>query len=344
MTKSLLRVFCWLTFLSAGLFSCETIDIEPVVSISLDSISNDRVSENAGKAYLTVTLNGASKKDVTVSFSTAGTAIKGTDYQMTESQIRIPAGKTTGAILITSLEDNLIEGDETVIITTSSVSNATLADRNATILIISDDDSDSDGDGLGDAEDGCPLDSGSVANGGCPPGFGLLINEVLYDPSAVGLTGDANGDGRTDKYEDGFIEFFNNTNIARNLSGYTISDIDIATETATVRYTFPEGTMLQGKKALVIFGGGTPTGTFGGAMVLTVGNPAGLSMNNSGEEVELADPLGNVILSFDSDALSNNPDESYTRNPDLTGTFVQHGTVPPGKLFSPGTKTDGTSF
>jgi len=344
MTKSLLRVFCFLTFLVTGLFSCETDDIEPVVSISLDSISNNRVPENAGKAYLTFTLNGASKKDVTVSFSTSGTATKGTDFTMTESQIRIPAGKTTGTILIASLEDNLTEGDETVIITTTSVSNATRADLNATILTISDDDSDTDGDGLGDAEDGCPLDSGSVANGGCPPGFGLLINEVLYDPSAIGLTGDANGDGATDKYEDGFIEFFNNTSVSKNLSGFTISDIETATQTSTVRYTFPEGTVLQGKKALVIFGGGTPTGTFGGAMVLTVGNPAGLSMNNSAERIELADPLGNVILSFDSDALSNNPDESYTRNPDLTGAFVQHGTVPPGKLFSPGTKTDGTSF
>jgi hypothetical protein len=344
MTKFLLRISFLLTFLSAGLFSCETVDIKPVASISLDSISNNRVSENAGKAYLTVTLNGASKEDVTVSFSTSGTALKGTDFQMTESQIRIPAGKTTGAILITSLEDNLVEGDETVIITTTLVSNATLADANSITLTISDDDSDTDGDGLGDAEDGCPLDSGSVANGGCPPGFGLLINEVLYDPSAVGLTGDANGDGATDKYEDGFIEFFNNTNVARNLSGYTISDIDIATQTSTVRYTFPEGTILSGKKALVIFGGGTPTGTFGGAVVLTVGNPAGLSMNNSAERIELADPLGIVILSFDSDALSNNPDESYTRNPDLTGAFVQHGTVTAGKLFSPGTKTDGTSF
>ena len=344
MRKSLLRVTCFLTFLATGLFSCETVDIEPIVSISLDSIANNRVVENGGKAYLTVTLNGASKKDVTVSFTTAGTATKGTDYLLTESQIRIPAGKTTGSVIITTQEDALVEGDETVLISFQSLSNATFADGNSITLTISDDDSDTDGDGLGDAEDGCPLDSGSVANGGCPPGFGLLINEVLYDPSAVGLTGDANGDGVTDKYEDGFIEFFNNTNVARNLSGYTISDIDIATQTSTVRYTFPEGTILSGKKALVIFGGGTPTGTFGGAVVLTVGNPAGLSMNNSGEKIELADPLGTVILSFDSDALSNNPDESYTRNPDVTGAFVQHGTVTPGKLFSPGTKTDGTSF
>lgn len=62
MTKSLLRVICFLTFLATGLFSCETVDIEPIVSISLDSIANNRVVENGGKAYLTVTLNGASKR------------------------------------------------------------------------------------------------------------------------------------------------------------------------------------------------------------------------------------------------------------------------------------------
>ena len=44
--------------------------------------------------------------------------------------------------------------------------------------------------------------------------------------------------------------------------------------------------------------------------------------------------------------LSNNPDESYTRNPDLTGEFEQHAGIESasGALFSPGTKLNGTSF
>ena len=42
----------------------------------------------------------------------------------------------------------------------------------------------------------------------------------------------------------------------------------------------------------------------------------------------------------------NNPNESYTRNPDLIGEFEQHSGIESsgGRLFSPGTKLDGTPF
>jgi hypothetical protein len=56
------------------------------------------------------------------------------------------------------------------------------------------------------------------------------------------------------------------------------------------------------------------------------------------------DGQGNTLLTFNSNALSDNPNESYTRSPDVTGGFVQHTTVPPGKKFSPGTKVDGSAF
>ena len=45
--------------------------------------------------------------------------------------------------------------------------------------------------------------------------------------------------------------------------------------------------------------------------------------------------------------LYNNPDESYTRNPDITGeNFEQHSSIATasGALFSPGHKSDGTDF
>jgi hypothetical protein len=69
-----------------------------------------------------------------------------------------------------------------------------------------------------------------------------------------------------------------------------------------------------------------------------------LSLSNSGEIIILEDSLGNVLDSMDTDALSNNPNESYTRNPDISGDFVQHGSVTPGKLFSPGTRVNGDPF
>ena len=68
-----------------------------------------------------------------------------------------------------------------------------------------------------------------------------------------------------------------------------------------------------------------------------------LNLNNSGDILTILDNNGLVVLSFDIEPLSNNPNESYTRDPDLTGDFVQHGGIN-GVLFSPGTKTDGSSF
>ena len=56
---------------------------------------------------------------------------------------------------------------------------------------------------------------------------------------------------------------------------------------------------------------------------------------------------GNTFLTFDIEPLSDNPDESYTRSPDITGeTFEQHSSIATanGALFSPGHKLDGTDF
>ncbi len=169
----------------------------------------------------------------------------------------------------------------------------------------------------------------------------LIINEVLYDPSNSALEGDANGDGVYDQEEDSFIEFINTGSFNYDASGLQIWD---DTTSGSLKYTVPTGTLVPPNGALVVFGGGTPTGNFGGAIVLTASSsPDGLNLNNSGEVIVIKDSNGQPILSFDSDALSNNPNESYTRNPDISGAFEQHGDNTP-ILFSPGTRIDGTPF
>ena len=69
-------------------------------------------------------------------------------------------------------------------------------------------------------------------------------------------------------------------------------------------------------------------------------------MNNGGDFVTVYNTSLEVVLTFDIEPLSNNPNESYTRNPDLTGEFEQHSGIQGsgGRLFSPGTKLDGTPF
>lgn len=169
----------------------------------------------------------------------------------------------------------------------------------------------------------------------------LIINEICYDPWNNALDGDTNGDGQYAQAEDEFLELYNTTGRNLDISGYTIYDAENLL-IATPNHTVPAGTVIPPGGVYVLFGGGTPTGTFGGAVVQT-STFGDLNMNNSGDTVYIFDAMGIGIDTFDIEPLSNNPNESYTRNPDITGAFEQHGDNTP-ILFSPGTKIDGTPF
>ena len=170
--------------------------------------------------------------------------------------------------------------------------------------------------------------------------FGQLIfNEVLYDPPS-GTAGDANGDGTRDPLEDEFIELVNTSGANYDLSGYEVYDKK-AIDDGIPRHVFPVGTVIGPDSAIVVFGGGTPTGTFGGATVQTASGGE-LNMTNSGDSIVIYDPCGMFVLDFDIEPLSNNPDESYTRVPDITGGFIQHADTT-SLLFSPGTYIDGVT-
>jgi len=148
----------------------------------------------------------------------------------------------------------------------------------------------------------------------------LVLNEFLADPAAD-LTGDANGDGVRESGNDEFIELVNTSGSAVDIGGWTISDA------VSLRHTFLGSTMIEDGQAVLVFGGGAPTGSFGGSFV-TSSSEGGLGLNNSGDTTE------------------GNGNTSLTLDPDLTGTsYVQHATLGDASLvFSPGTQNDGALF
>ncbi len=166
----------------------------------------------------------------------------------------------------------------------------------------------------------------------------LVINELHFDP-AGDITGDANGDGIRDNLEDEFLEFFNNSGVVLDLSGYTISDA------AQLRHTFPASTIVPPNGVIVVFGGGTPTGTFGGAIVQTA-SEGNLALNNAGDVVTLRNPNNQIALLFASNdvGISFGQDQSVTRNPDITGDFVLHTDANSALLYSPGLRVDGSTL
>ncbi len=168
-----------------------------------------------------------------------------------------------------------------------------------------------------------------------------IINETLSDPP-FGMEGDANGDGMRDddgfNSEDEFVEIINNTGMDVDISGWTLSDA------VTVRHTFPNGTVVPDGGTIVIFGGGDPTGLFGGAIVQTA-STGFIGLNTGGDQVILSDNAGNVLtqVAFGDEG---DQDQSLVRDPDLFGNFVAHSTATTanGAFFSPGTQSDGTPF
>jgi hypothetical protein len=314
-------------------FACTTDDILPTLEISS---SSTELSEDGGTLEVIATLNSPSSGTTIVPVSFSGSANQGSDYSASSDEIIIEDGADSGSITLTGLQDQDIEGIENIIVAPGEGSGFLLLSDTLEIAML-DDDSDTDEDGVLDANDECPDVPGDVENNGCPF-LGFLINEVLYDPPS-GSAGDANNDGTRDANEDEFIEFFN-SGPELDMSGWTVSDA------SQLRHVFPANTIVPVNGVLVLFGGGAPNGTFGGAIVQTASEGENINMNNAGDFVTVADANGNVIVTFDVEPLSNNPDESYTRFPDLTGDFVQHNDdiEEVSALFSPGTKVDGSSF
>ena len=96
-----------------------------------------------------------------------------------------------------------------------------------------------------------------------------------------------------------------------------------------------------------MFGGGAPAGDFGNAQVgvSTTGN---MNLNNAADKIIILDASGNPYLSWDSAVdgigLDFGADQSITRSPDITGSYVLHQTANGALSFSPGKKADGTDF
>lgn len=166
-------------------------------------------------------------------------------------------------------------------------------------------------------------------------GADVVINEIHADP-AGDISGDANGDGVRHFGDDEFVEIYNSSGSALDISGWTLSDA------FSVRHVFPASTIIPEDCAIVVFGGGAPAGVFGGAIVQTASTTA-LGLNNGGDTVTLNDGSDNVAEGYGSEGGNN---ESLTRDPDITGSFVGHSsaTGANGALFSPGAMIDGSIF
>ena len=125
-------------------------DSAPVVDFNATSSSG---AESTSSAALQVDLSSISASNVTVDYAVTGTATgSGTDYTLADGTLTITAGDTDETITIASIvDDALTEGNETVIVTLTNPSGATLGTDTVHTYTITDNDVAS-GSAISDAE------------------------------------------------------------------------------------------------------------------------------------------------------------------------------------------------
>ncbi|MBD2484093.1 Calx-beta domain-containing protein [Planktothrix sp. FACHB-1365] len=179
---------------------------KPTVSLTTPDASAAEIlsGQTANPGRFTVSRTGSTTNALTVNYTVAGTATKGTDYSNLTGSVTIPIGATTANIPITVIDDTAFEGSETAIVNLSTSTAYDLATAKTGTVTIADNDktgktnTDVDGDGRDDAI--VSIDSGIVVRRS--DGTKFLPNELWTDIGYWGTKGtgfaDVTGDGKAD--------------------------------------------------------------------------------------------------------------------------------------------------
>lgn len=157
-------------------------DDQPVVSFASTAAAN---SESTTGADIEVTLNQAGLEAVSVDYTISGTATgNGTDYTLASGTLSFGVGDVSETIGLTIINDDIVEADETVIVTLSNPSGASLGTDNVFTYTIEDEDQAtvsleavSSGEGDGDITLTATLDK--VVDGG------FTVDLITAESSAI---------------------------------------------------------------------------------------------------------------------------------------------------------------
>ena len=288
-------------------------DSEPTLSINSPSVTEGASGSSATLTFK-VTLSTASGKEVTVNYADAGTgtATSGTDYAaITSGTLTFSAGDTSKDVAVTVNGDALNEPNETVVVTISSATNASISTATGTGTI-----TDDDGATL-------PVASMAASTASVSEGAGSATIAVRLDSAAdqnvtVGYTVSSES---TDTAEvDDYTEVSSGS-LAIS-AGDTSTDITVAItpdsvdeddETFTVALSNPVGATL-----------GTIAKT---VVTITDDDAAGIKVNLPENAATTEENAGTVEFTV---ALSSRPDDSVTVT--VTSSDETEGTVSPETL------------
>ena len=120
--------------------------IVPIVTVTL--MPSSALEDGTSNLIYTFTRTGVTTEALTVSFSVGGTATFGTDYTQTDAAnyttssgtVTFLAGSATAIVPLDTITDNIVEADETVILTVTGGMRYSVGSPSAATGIISNDD------------------------------------------------------------------------------------------------------------------------------------------------------------------------------------------------------------
>ncbi len=103
--------------------------------------ADQSVTESEGTVTLTASADQAPASDISVTFAVTGTAAVGIDHDLVNGEIIIPTGQITGTTSFSVQNDNVVEANETIIVTLNNPVNAILGAAIIHTVTITDNDS-----------------------------------------------------------------------------------------------------------------------------------------------------------------------------------------------------------
>ena len=137
------RIACFLIG-TITLFTYWRSDARPIFQnsphVTIKAASAIAFESGNTEAVLIVSRDGSTTQALTVRLTIGGSATNGVDYTATPTQVQIPGGATSTEIHIKSIDDSIVEPDETVTIALADVPAATTFDNTLASVVIEDND------------------------------------------------------------------------------------------------------------------------------------------------------------------------------------------------------------
>ncbi|MGM3308239.1 Calx-beta domain-containing protein [Anabaena sp. WFMT] len=115
---------------------------KPTITISAtDANAAETTSgQTANPGQFTLTRTGNLSSALTVNYTISGTATNDTDYNNITNSVTFAANFSTATVNINPIDDSLVEGNETLVLTLASSSNYTIGSANSSTVTIADND------------------------------------------------------------------------------------------------------------------------------------------------------------------------------------------------------------